>query len=153
MNSGRRRDWHSRKGCPLTELAFDDDIAAQQTCKVSADRQPQSGSTELARGRPINLPELLEYVIDGLVVKRVGELNFSVVRRFVDQIVTVPDERIFAALLWTMAYCKVVPEGAAAASVAALLEGKLDAPPGTKVACVLSGGNLGLEQLEGLTWN
>ena len=56
-------------------------------------------------------------------------------------------------LLWTMTYCKVVPEGAAAASVAALLEKKLDLAPGTRVCCVLSGGNLDLSQLNGLTWN
>jgi len=106
----------------------------------------------LAAGERITL-DRVDCVIDGLVVKRVGELNFSVVRRFVDEVVTVPDERIFAALLWTMAYCKVVPEGAAAASVAALLEGTLDLAPGTRVCCVLSGGNLDLAQLEGLRWN
>jgi len=97
--------------------------------------------------------ERVDCVIDGLVVKRVGELNFSVVQRFVDEIVTVPDEEIFAALVWLMSYCKVVPEGAAAASVAALLQEKLTLAPGTKVACVLSGGNVNLEQLAGLKWN
>jgi threonine dehydratase len=106
----------------------------------------------IAAGERITL-ERVDCAIDGLVVKRVGELNFSVVQRFVDDIVTVPDDAIFRALLWTMGYCKLVPEGAAAAPVAALLEGKIDAPPGTRVACVLSGGNLGLEQLRGLTWN
>ena len=32
-------------------------------------------------------------------------------------------------------------------------EGEIHAPAGTKVACVLSGGNLDLSQLEGLRWN
>ena len=48
---------------------------------------------------------------------------------------------------------KVLVEGAAAAPVAALLHGLVAAQPGAKVACVLSGGNVNLEQLRGLTWN
>jgi threonine dehydratase len=75
------------------------------------------------------------------------------VQRFVDEIVAVPDEAIFANVVWLMTRCKLVAEGAAAATVAALREGAVDAPPGTKVACVLSGGNLDLSQLEGLRWN
>jgi threonine dehydratase len=47
----------------------------------------------------------------------------------------------------------VVPEGAAAAPVAALLQGLIKAPPKTRVVCVLSGGNANLEQLKGLRWN
>jgi threonine dehydratase len=37
--------------------------------------------------------------------------------------------------------------------VAALLQGLIRAAPGTKVVCVLSGGNVNLEQLHGLKWN
>ena len=92
-------------------------------------------------------------VIDGLRVKRVGEINFSVVQRFVDDIVTLPDRDIFDAMLWVMERCKLVVEGAAAAPVAALLHGLVQAPPGSKVVAVLSGGNVNLDQLRGLTWN
>ena len=66
---------------------------------------------------------------------------------------TVPDETIFANVVWTMARTKLVVEGAAAATVAALREGRVEAPAGTRVACVLSGGNLDLSQLQGLRWN
>ena len=92
-------------------------------------------------------------IIDGLRVKRVGETTFEVVRRFVDEIVTLPDERIFEAMLWIMSHTKLVVEGAAAAPVGALLEGLIKAPPGAKVVCVLSGGNVNLDQLRGLRWN
>ena len=91
--------------------------------------------------------------IDGLKVKRVGEHTFEIVRRYVDEIVTLPDEEIFAAMLWTMHYCKLVVEGAAAAPVAALLHDLVPAPEGANVVCVLSGGNLNLARLAGLTWN
>jgi threonine dehydratase len=92
-------------------------------------------------------------IVDGLRVKRVGVHTFELVRRFVDEIVAVPDEAIFENVLWTMARCKLVAEGAAAATVAALRAGLVEAPSGTKVVCVLSGGNLDLAQLRGLRWN
>jgi threonine dehydratase len=95
----------------------------------------------------------VDCVIDGLRVKRVGETTYEIVRRFVDEIVMLPDEQIFDAMLWVMSHAKVVVEGAAAAPVAALLHGLVRAPRGSRVACVLSGGNVNLEQLRGLKWN
>ena len=92
-------------------------------------------------------------VIDGLRVRRAGEINFSVVQRYVDDIVALPDREIFDAMLWVMERCKLVVEGAAAAPVAALLHGLIKLPSGSRVAAVLSGGNVNLSQLKGLTWN
>ncbi|HEX7254175.1 MAG TPA: threonine ammonia-lyase [Thermoanaerobaculia bacterium] len=92
-------------------------------------------------------------IIDGLRVRRVGEINFSVVQRFVDEIVALPDREIFDAMIWVMERCKLVVEGAAAAPVAALLNGLVKLAPGSRVAVVLSGGNLNLDQLRGLKWN
>jgi threonine dehydratase len=92
-------------------------------------------------------------IIDGLRVRRVGTLNFSVVQRYVDEIVTLPDREIFDAMIWVMERCKVVVEGAAAAPVAALLHGLIRMPPGSRVVAVLSGGNLNLDQLRDLRWN
>ena len=92
-------------------------------------------------------------VIDGLRVRRVGEINFSVVQRFVDEIVTLPDAQIFEAMVWVMERCKLVVEGAAAAPVAALLQGLVKMPVGSRVAAVLSGGNLNLDALRGHTAN
>ncbi len=66
---------------------------------------------------------------------------------------TLPDAEIFDAMLWTMSHTKVVVEGAAAAPVAALRAGLIDAPKGTRVACVLSGGNLDLDRVKSLSWN
>jgi threonine dehydratase len=92
-------------------------------------------------------------VIDGLRVRRCGELNFSVVQSFVDDIVALPDRDIFDAMIWIMERCKLVVEGAAAAPVAALLHGLVTMPPRSRVVAVLSGGNLNLDQLRGLDWN
>jgi len=94
----------------------------------------------------------VDCVIDGLRVKRVGETTFEVVRRMVDDIVTLPDGQIFEAMLWIMSHAKLVVEGAAAAPVAALLSGLVKAPGGN-VVCVLSGGNVNLDQIRGMRWN
>jgi threonine dehydratase len=97
--------------------------------------------------------ERCDTIIDGLRVKRVGAHTFELVRRFVDEIVAVPDEVIFENVVWVLERCKLVAEGAAAATVAALRTGAVEAPAGAKVVCVLSGGNLDLSQLRGLRWN
>lgn len=103
-------------------------------------------------GRLITLDKI-DTIIDGLRVKRVGETTFSVVQRYVDEIVALPDRDIFDAMIWIMSHCKLVVEGAAAASVAALLHGLIKAPAGSKVVAVLSGGNVNLDQLRNLKWN
>jgi threonine dehydratase len=105
----------------------------------------------VAAGRAVTID--CRTVIDGLRVRRVGDTTLSVVRRFVDDIVTLPDRDIFDAVRWVMERCKLVVEGAAAAPVAALLHGLVDLPPGARVACVLSGGNVNLDPLKGLSWN
>jgi len=100
----------------------------------------------------VTLPTV-DCIIDGLRVKRVGEKTFEVVRRFVDDIVTLPDEEIWDSVRWIMGHCKLVVEGAAAAAVAALRKGLITAPKGAKVVCVLSGGNVNLDPLNGATFN
>jgi threonine dehydratase len=115
-----------------------------------------SGAPAMTRsvreGRLITLDHV-DCIIDGLRVKRVGDKTYDIVRQHVDELVTLPDEQIFDAVVWIMSHVKVVPEGAAAAPVGALLQGLIKAPAGAKIACVLSGGNVNLEQLKGLRWN
>lgn len=106
----------------------------------------------VAEGHLVTLDHV-DCIIDGLRVKRVGTRNFEIVRQFVDKIVSLPDEQIFEAVVWLMHYAKLVPEGAAAAPVAALLQKIVNVPAGSRVVCVLSGGNVNLEQLKGMRWN
>jgi len=103
-------------------------------------------------GRVVTLDKI-DCIIDGLRVKRVGEHTFRIVQQYVDDIVTLPDTDIFDAMVWIMSHCKLVVEGAAAAPVAALLHGLIKATAGSRVACVLSGGNVNLDQIRHLRWN
>jgi threonine dehydratase len=111
------------------------------------------GMTRSVREGHLLTLDRVDCIIDGLRVKRVGEKTYDIVRKYVDDLVTLPDEQIFEAVVWIMSHLKVVAEGAAAAPVASLLHGLIRAPRGTRVACVLSGGNINLEQLKGLRWN
>jgi threonine dehydratase len=106
----------------------------------------------VAAGHLITL-DTVDCVIDGLRVKRVGDRTFQIVRQYVDDIVTLPDSAMFDAVVWTMHHVKVVPEGAAAAPVAALLAGLIRAKAGSRIVGVLSGGNVNLDPLRGLAWN
>ncbi len=106
----------------------------------------------VAEGHLVTL-DRVDCIIDGLRVKRVGTRNFEIVRQFVDEIVALPDEQIFEAVVWLMHYAKLVPEGAAAAPVAALLQNIVHIPQGSRVVCILSGGNMNLDQLKGKSWN
>ena len=106
----------------------------------------------VAEGHLVTL-DRVDCIIDGLRVRRVGRQTFEIVRQYVDEIVTLPDAEIFDAMLWIMHHAKLVVEGAAAAPVGALLKGLIRAPAGARVVCVLSGGNVDLEQLRGLRWN
>jgi threonine dehydratase len=106
----------------------------------------------VAAGELVTL-DRVDCAIDGLKVKRVGRHTFEVVRQCVEKVVALPDSDIFDAMLWVMHYSKLVVEGAAAAPVAALLHGLVDAPAGSRVVAVLSGGNVNLDPLKGRTWN
>ncbi len=103
-------------------------------------------------GRLVTL-DSVPIIIDGLAVKTVGEYTFEICKVFVDDIVTVDEKEIFAAIPWIMERCKLVAEGAAASTVAALLTETIRPAAGSKVACVLSGGNLNLSALQDMTWN
>jgi threonine dehydratase len=111
------------------------------------------GMTRSVREGGLLTLDRVDCIIDGLRVKRVGTLNYEIVKEYVDDLVTLPDEQIFEGVVWVMSHLKVVAEGAAAAPVAALLQGLIKAAAVTKVVCVLSGGNLNLDQLRPLRWN
>ena len=88
--------------------------------------------------------ETLESVVtiaDGIAVQQPGELTYELCSRYVDEIVTVTDDEISAAILALMEQHKLVTEGAGAVAVAAAMFGKVDLE-GKKTVCLLSGGNI-----------
>lgn len=80
-------------------------------------------------------------IADGIAVKEPGTLTYDICSKYVDEIVTVTDDEISAAILALMEQHKLVTEGAGAVSVAAAMFGKVDLA-GKKAVCLLSGGNI-----------
>ncbi len=78
---------------------------------------------------------------DGIAVKKAGDLTYALCKQYVDDVVTVSDDEIAAAILALMEKQKLVAEGAGAVAVAAAMFGKIDLK-GKKTVCLLSGGNI-----------
>jgi threonine ammonia-lyase medium form len=108
------------------------------------------GMTEsLRRGEPVRL-DRLDTIADGLAAPFAGRLNYLHVRELVDDMVLVTDDEIIAAIPVLMERCKVMPEPAGAAAVAALLSGKVVPKPGSTTVAIVSGGNIDRRRLKQL---
>lgn len=86
-------------------------------------------------------------VADGISVKTVGELTFSIVKDLVDEVVLVEEDEIAEGLLFLIENQKVVAEGSGAVTTAALLSGKYRPEAGENVVCIISGGNIDVNTL------
>jgi len=102
----------------------------------------------VAQGSPARL--VPNTIADGLAAPWAGSLNFEHVRQLNGELVKVSDAEIIEAMWTLIERCKVVAEPAAAASVAALLSGKVVVPPGSRVVCLITGGNVDRERLRSL---
>jgi len=109
--------------------------------------EPEAGDDtrrSLEAGERVKVP-IPRTIADGLQVNVPGELTFEVNRRLLDEVVTVTDEEIIAAMVFLFERMKVVVEPSGAASLAALMTGKVPAG-GRTVGVILSGGNVGAER-------
>jgi threonine dehydratase len=80
-------------------------------------------------------------IADGIKVKEPGEHTFDYCRKYVDEVVTVTDDEVSAAILALIEQHKLIAEGAGAVSVAAVMFGKVPVK-GQNVVCLVSGGNI-----------
>ena len=87
-------------------------------------------------------------IADGLRTN-VGEPNFAIIQRYVDDIVTVSEEAIVSAMRTIWETMKIVVEPSAAVPYAAIQESKIDVR-GNGVGIILTGGNI---DLDALPWN
>src|SRR5438309_3165375 len=87
-------------------------------------------------------------IADGLRTN-VGEPNFAIIRRYVDDIVTVSEDAIVSAMRMIWETMKITVEPSSAVPDAAIQEGKIDVER-QRVGTILTGGNV---DLEALPWN
>jgi threonine dehydratase len=97
----------------------------------------------LKADRPVALDvEERNSIADAIMVPKVGDADFPIIRDYVDEIMAVDEDQIAAAVLMLLERKRVLAEGAGAAPLAALLSASFKAPKGSKVVLVVSGGNL-----------
>jgi threonine dehydratase len=101
----------------------------------------------LAAGKPIPVPRPADTLADGMTPPFVGALPLAIARECVDEIVTVTEEEIVAAMAMLLTRAKLFVEGSGAAATAALLAGKVRLPRGARVVAIVSGGNIDLGRL------
>ncbi|MDN5301325.1 MAG: threonine dehydratase [Thermoanaerobacteraceae bacterium] len=80
-------------------------------------------------------------IADGIAVKTPGELTFSIIRKYVDNIITVDEDEIANAILLLLERAKVIAEGAGAVPVAAILN-RMEDFRDKKIVALVSGGNI-----------
>jgi threonine dehydratase len=94
-----------------------------------------------AAGHPVTLPKTAS-IADGLLSIRPGDLTFAHVQALVDDLVTISEEEIVAAVKWLFDNANVVAEPSGAVTVAAVLREARVAPG---VVAIVSGGNVAPE--------
>jgi threonine dehydratase len=106
---------------------------------VQAEAVP-SMQAALKNGRPVQVPPATT-IADGIAVRAVGATPLELVRRYVDEIVTVSEGEIANAVLLLLEIEKMVAEGAAAAALAAVINKKVSLSK-KNVGLIVSGGNI-----------
>jgi threonine dehydratase len=85
-------------------------------------------------------------VADGVTEDNPGRNALAILDRYVDELALVEEQDIQAGMRLLAEEAKVIPEGAAAVGIGAVLSGAIQVKAEEKVCFVLSGGNLSLDQ-------
>lgn len=106
-----------------------------------------SYSKSLEAGHPVSLDSNSRSVADGLQTLRPGELNYPIIEKYVDEVVTVDEDYIIKATKIILNEGKLLAEFSSCITFGAILQGKIKLKKEDKVVFLLSGGNIGLEQI------
>ena len=100
------------------------------------------GQQSLRSGAVVHIA-VPDTIADGAMVTHLGAHNFEVIRREVDDIVTVSDEQLVATMRFFAERMKMIVEPTGCLAAAAALQGVV-AVEGKKVGILVSGGNVDL---------
>jgi len=100
----------------------------------------------LAAGEPLQL-EKVGSIADGLAPPMAGKIPFGIIKKYLDDVITVSDFEIASAVRDLLTWTKLFVEPAGAAATAAILSGKIPLAKGQRVVSILSGGNYELDKL------
>jgi len=100
-----------------------------------------SAYESLQKGRAMSV-DLKPSIADGISIKQIGDLNFEIIRKNVDNVVLVEEKQIAAAILMLLERKKVLAEGSGAVPLAALMNKSISLSQKSKVILLISGGNV-----------
>ncbi|WP_047490118.1 threonine ammonia-lyase [Terriglobus sp. TAA 43] len=106
---------------------------------VQTSRLP-SMKAAVEAGHPVTI-DAATTIGDGIAVRRSGDITLPLVQKYVDEIVTVDEDEIAAAILVLLEREKTLAEGAGATALAALLQ-KRTSLKNAKTAVLVCGGNI-----------
>lgn len=118
--------------------------AMSPACRVIG-VEPEAGDDgrqSFRAGRIIRIP-VPNSIADGAVVTHVGENNFPIIQDLVDDIVTVSDAQLVAAMRFFAERMKILVEPTGCLAAAAILS-RAHHRPGERVGAMISGGNVDL---------
>lgn len=91
----------------------------------------------------------IKTIADGIAVKHPGKIPFSIIKRYVDKIITVDDDEIASSILDFLERAKLLAEPAGAVSLAAVIHRKIGMQKKNVVA-LISGGNIDIKTLDAI---
>jgi threonine dehydratase len=103
-------------------------------------------SKSIAAGKAITLPADSASVADGLRTLTPGEKNFPIIKDYVDEVAAVDEEYILKATRLMLMTGKLLAEPSSCVAIGAVLQGALKFKPSDKVAFLISGANIGMDQ-------
>ena len=118
--------------------------ALNPNCRVIG-VEPELGNDaqqSLRKGEIVHIP-VPDTIADGAKVTHIGEHNFAVIRKLVDDIVTVPDAQLVSTMKFFAERMKMVVEPTGCLAAAAALNGAVPIA-GKRVGILISGGNVDL---------
>ncbi len=125
--------------CAVKEISPKTRVIGVQTSKLP------SMKAALEHGSPVTLPPKVT-IADGIAVRCAGAITYPLVKRYVDDIVTVDEEEIANAILLLLEKEKTLTEGAGAVATAAVLQHKIPLS-GKRVGVFIGGGNIDVSLL------
>lgn len=117
-----------------------------KTKVIGVQSEAVAGMASSLRNRRIVRVTGMSCIAEGISVKIPGEKTFEICSKYLDDIVTVSENQIAAAILEYLEKSKLVVEGAGAAPLAAIMDRKVDYK-NKKNVLVVSGGNIDINMI------
>lgn len=126
-------------GCAVKEMHPNVHVIGVQSSKIA------SMKAALERNAPVTLPPN-KTIAEGIAVRCAGSHTFPLVRKYVDEVVTVDEEEIADSIFLLLEKEKTLVEGAGAVATAAVLNNKI-LHRGKRIGILVSAGNIDVSLL------